>query len=435
MNDFQSIQAEQELLGAILQDNEIISEVAERIEAEDFFLPRHQLIFSKVLTLYKASKQVTAITLYESLQGAEIALSDLLALRDTTPSVQAYKTYVDIVKDYSKKRTIHKLCTETMEELKKTSASKVSGELTERLYELSWDKATNGIAEPAEIMQKTLEYVEMAYATKGEGVGMRTGWSQFDFATNGLSKGDLILIGARPSMGKTAFSLALLDKLMTKGYKVSLFEMEMSLEQLGIRLLCARTRTGVQKVLKGMIEDVELMHLVSEADKILAKPNLFIDASPALTLLELRNKVRKLKQQHDIDVVFVDHLGLMTPSNASKGTNDQISEISKGLKAIAKDYDVAMVALSQLNRGVESRVDKRPKLSDLRDSGSLEQDADMVMLLYRENYYESESAPVHQSTPEGLEVNIAKARNGRRGNIYFKFDMQTQRIEEKEKGR
>lgn len=433
MNDFQSIQAEQELLGAILQDNEIIPEVAERIEVSDFFSPFHQLVYGKVLSLYKSSKQVTAITLYESLQGTETQLSELLALRDTTPSVQAYKTYVDIVKDYSKKRTIHKLCTDTMEELKKTSASKVSGELTERLYELSWDKATNGIAEPEEIMQKTLEYVEMAYKTKGEGFGMRTGWNDFDFATNGLAKGDLILIGARPSMGKTAFSLALLDRLAMKNYKVALFEMEMSLEQLGIRLLCARTRTGVQRVLKGMIEEIEMMHLVSEADKIVNKSNLFIDASPALTLLELRNKVRKLKQLHDIDVVFVDHLGLMTPSNASKGTNDQISEISKGLKAIAKDYDVAMVALSQLNRGVESRQDKRPKLSDLRDSGSLEQDADMVMLLYRDNYYNDEPTPVHQSYPEDLEVNIAKARNGRRGSIYFKFDLQTQRIEEKGK--
>lgn len=428
MEQFHSIQAEQEILGAILQDNNIIPDIAEKLEPNDFSEDKHQLLYSKVLAMYTQSKEVTPITLYEAVQGTEIPLSDILNLKNTTPSVQAYKTYVGIIKDYKMKRDITTLCKNTLDSLKKQSSVKTTEIMTEKLYEISAEKKSNAMINSETFMGKTLEYIDMAYKTKGEGVGIRTSWEGFDKATNGLAKGDLILIGARPSMGKTAFVLALMQQIAKKGHKVVLFEQEMTEEQLGLRMVAANTEISVQKVLKGMINEDEMAKLMQESDKIAQQKKVFIDCTAAITLLELRNKIRKLKQQQDIEVVVVDHLGLMTPSDSSKNTTTQITEISKGLKAIAKEYNVVMIALSQLSRGVEQRNDKRPKMSDLRDSGSLEQDSDLILMLYRDGYYNPDTVVYGQ--PETLEVNITKARNGKCGTLEFQFDLSTQMIRE-----
>lgn len=429
-SDFTSIQAEQEILGSIMGDNEIIPELAETLTPEDFYFDRHKLIYTKVLNLYKGSQQVTAISLYETLQGSGIELSDLLALRDTTPSTNAYKTYLNIIKDYKKKRDIKEICEKAISELNTGSSSKVSSVLTEKLFEVASDKATQGIVNANTLMEKTLNFIDLAFRTKGEGVGLRTGWEQFDYATNGLAKGNMVIIGARPSMGKTAFILELVNMYASKNHACLIFEQEMTEEELGIRILGANTRTSVQKIYKGVIEDIEMDHILSESDKIGKLNKIYVDCTPSISLLEVRNRVRKLKQQAEIDVVIVDHIALMSPSDPRKDANAQITEISKGLKAIAKEYDVVLIALSQLNRGVEGRNEKRPRLSDLRESGSLEQDADLVMLLYRDNYYNEDPLPLHDYRPELLEVNIAKARNGKKGVILFDYDMSTQRIEE-----
>jgi len=430
MSEFNSIQAEQEILGSIMTDNEIIPELAEKLKPEDFFFDKHQLIYTKILGLYKNSQQVTAITLYETLQGSGIELSDLLELRDTTPSVSAYKTYLNIIKDYKKKRDIRDICEAALNDLNTVSSTKVSSVLTERLFEITTEKATQSIVNSNTLMEKTLNFIDLAYRTKGEGVGLRTGWEQFDMATNGLAKGNFVIIGARPSMGKTAFALELIQMLARKNHSCLIFEQEMTEEELGVRVLSANTRTSVQKVYKGMIEEVEMDHILSESEKISLLNKIYVDCTPSISLLEVRNRVRRLKQQSSLDVVVVDHISLMAPSDHKKDTNTQITEISKGLKAIAKEYDVVVVALSQLNRGVESRNEKRPRLSDLRESGSLEQDADLVMLLYRDNYYNDDPLPIHDYRPELLEVNIAKARNGKKGVILFDYDMRTQLIEE-----
>lgn len=428
--EFKSLQAEQELLGAIMTDNEIIPDIAENLSPEDLYSDRHKLIYAKVLSLYKASQQVTAITLYETLQGTEIQLSDLLDLRNTTPSVSAYKTYLNIIKDYKKKRDIFDVCSNALAELANNSSAKVSSELTERLYDISAERTQQTIVDSQTLMEKTLNFIDMAFRTKGEGVGLRTGWEKFDFATNGFAKGDLIILGARPSMGKTAFALELIQQLARKGHASLLFEQEMSEEKLGLRLLSANSLTRTQKMYKGTIDDTEMDHIIAESETIAKTRKIFIDPTPGVTLLQVRNKVRQLKQQANIEIVIIDHIALMTPSDKKKDTNTQITEISKGLKAIAKEYDVVVIALSQLNRAVEKRIDKRPNLSDLRESGSLEQDADIVMLLYRDNYYNQEDMPIHNNKPELLEVNIAKARDGKVGTLKFEFDMGTQKITE-----
>ena len=428
MEGFYSIQAEQEILGALLQDNEIIPDIAENLQPGDFSQIKHQLLYTKVLAMYTQSKEVTPITLYEAVGSADIQLSDVLALTNTTPSVKAYKTYIGIIKDYKKKRDITALCKTTLDDLKTQSSVKTTEIMTEKLYEITAEKTSGAMINSESLMSKTLDFIDMAYQTKGEGVGIRTEWESFDKATNGLSKGDLILIGARPSMGKTAFALALMQKIADKGHKTVIFEQEMTEEQLGLRMIASNTKTSVQKVYKGMVSTEEMQLLMKESDRISREKRIFVDCTPAITLLELRNKIRKLKQQQDIEVIIVDHLGLMTPSDANKNTTTQITEISKGLKAIAKEYNVVMIALSQLSRGVEQRNDKRPKMSDLRDSGSLEQDSDLILLLYRDGYYSSETTKYGEY--EELEVNIAKARNGKCGTLMMDFDLSTQEIRE-----
>lgn len=426
--EFKSLQAEQELLGAIMTDNEIIPDIAENLSPEDLYSDRHKLIYSKVLSLYKSSQQVTAITLYETLQGTEIKISDLLDLKNTSPSVVAYKDYMNIIKDYKKKRDIVKFCNQALSELSNNAGTKVSTDLTERLYEINTEKTKQSILDATALMERSITYIDNAYQTKGASVGLKTGWVKFDYATNGFAKGDLVILGGRPSMGKTAFALELIQGYARNGHASALFEMEMSGEKLGIRLLSANTETRAQKIYKGEIEDLELRHLISEADKISRNNKIFVDETPGVSLLHIRNRVRQLKQQHNLEVVIVDHITLMSASDPKKDTHTQITEISKGLKAIAKEYDIVVIALSQLNREVEKRPDKRPKLSDLRESGSLEQDADIVLLVYRDGYYYPENVPARGG--EQMEINIAKARDGKVGVIMFEINLGTQKITE-----
>lgn len=429
MDTYFSIEVEKELIGSMLRDNSIVPDVAENVAVEDFYLVKHKLIYSKILALYKNSKDINPVTLYEAMQGANESLSEVLQYGDIVASTSAYRSYIDIIKDYKKKRDIAEFCNKALSQLASTPSVKVATELTEQLFDLNKEKSQQTVVDSMGLMLNTIQYAEEAYKTKGASVGMKTGWGKFDYSTNGFAKGDLIILGGRPSMGKTAFALEIIQRLAGKGHGCALFELEMPLHKLGIRILSSNTGVNAQKIYKGLIEEDEFMVLMHESDRIAKQDKIFTDTTPDATLLHIRNKVRQLKLQKDIDVVIVDHIGYMTPSDPKKNTNVQISEISKGLKAIAKEYDVAVIALSQLSRDVERRNDKRPLLSDLRDSGSLEQDADMVFLIYRDSYYNPE-APVRNGVHE-VEINVAKSRDGKVGILRFDFNMDTQRFKER----
>lgn len=428
MDTYFSIEVEKELIGSMLRDNSIVPDVAENVAIDDFYLAKHKLIYSKILALYKNSKDINPVTLYEAMQGTNEPLSEVLQYGDIVASTAAYRSYIGIVKDYKKKRDIAEFCNNALAQLASTPSTKVATELTEQLFDLNKEKSQQTVLDASGLMLTTLQYAEESLRTGGASVGMKTGWDRFDYATNGFAKGDLIILGGRPSMGKTAFVLEIMQRLASKGHGCVLFEQEMSAEKLGIRVLSSNTGVKAQRIYKGTIEDEDLHAMMIEADRLSKQDRIFIDPTPRVSLLHIRNKVRQLKIQKNIDVVIVDHIGLMEPSDSNKNTNAQISEISMGLKAIAKEYDVAVIVLSQLSREVERRVDKRPLLSDLRDSGSLEQDADMVFLIYRDSYYNPE-APVRNGVHE-VEIDIAKSRDGKVGMMPFDFNMDTQRFKE-----
>ena len=251
-----------------------------------------------------------------------------------------------------------------------------------------------------------------------------------DTATNGFEKGTLNFIAARPAVGKTSVMLAIAERFAANNYKCLILEQEMTETSLALRRLAAKSNTSFQKIKKGNITDEEFADILNKADILSANNRIFTDCTSAITLTEVRNRVRKIKQTHGLDIVFLDHIGLMKSEEKAESRTREISVFAKGLKSIAMEYDVVVIALAQLNREVERRAIKRPMLSDLNESGSLEQDSDVVIGLYREDYYDQDKKTTTQRTSEDLELIILKNRDGASGSITMNFDTRTQRITE-----
>ena len=432
MNELYSNESEVELLGAMLKDNEVIPEVIETLSVDDFYVPKNKLIYSKATALYKESKAVDAITVYEAMSSTEVSLSDLLALSKISASPNAHQTYSMIVKDFSNKRKLRDLCERTLAEIATRPADKTASLLSGEIYKMSEEKIKQTTKSDMELMTEAMEYIAKAKETKGQSVGMRTGWKMLDMATNGIEKGSLNIIAARPAAGKTSVMLALAERFASKGYKCLIFEQEMTETSLALRRLAAKSNTSFQKIKKGSITDEEFAVILHKADMLAENNRIFTDCSPAISLTEIRNRVRKIKQTHGLDIVFVDHIGLMKSEEKAESRTREISIFSKGLKAIAAEYQVAMIVLSQLNREVEKRLSKRPMLSDLSESGSLEQDSDIVIGLYRESYYDQEKKDIQQKGVEEMEFILLKNRDGASGTITMHFDARTQLITEPE---
>ena len=430
MSDLFSKDAEYELLGAIMKKNDIIADVSETLKQEDFFIVECQVVYAKSLALYKESKAIDPITIWESLQDKEsIPLSKLMEFSKLSASPNAYKTYVGIVKDKSDKRKLKSACDYIIKNIETEQSDKLLSRLNGEINDIADKKHKEPIMNTLDLMSKTIEALQMTIENKGEGLGMKVGWNVFDDATNGFVKGDYVILAARPSMGKTAVVINLVDKLADKGYKSLVFEQEMKAEKIGFRLLSMKAKASLQRLYKGKVEELEMMHILAVADKYSLQDNIYTDVTAQITLLELRNKVRKMKMTKGVDVVFVDHIGL-SKAESKRDRHLELSEISKGLKAIAKDYDVCMVVLSQLNRSVESRQNKRPMLSDLRESGSLEEDSDIVIGLYRDEYYNQDKDMPKTPSPEEMEFILLKNRDGKTGTVYMMFDSVTQFISE-----
>ena len=430
MNKLYSAESESELLGAMLKDSEVIPEVIEMLTVDDFFVAKNKLIFSNISKLYKGLKTVDAITVYESMTGSEVTLTEILELSKISASPTAYQTYSTVIKDFSNKRRLKALCEKTLTEIDNRTADKTASLLSSEIYKLSEDRIKQTTKSDLDLMSEVIKYIADAKETKGQSVGMRTGWKMLDTATNGFEKGSLNFIAARPAMGKTSVMLALTERFAIGKYNCLIFEQEMSETSLALRRLAAKSNTSFQKIKKGLITDEEFAVLVNKADILAENNRIFTDCSSAVTLTEIRNRVRKVKQQNGLDIVFVDHIGLMKSEEKAENRTREISVFSKGLKAIAKEYDVAMIVLTQLNRSVEQRANKRPMLSEIMDSDSASQDADIVIGLYRENYYDQEKTDTTKSEVEELELILLKNRDGASGTIVMNFDTRTQLISE-----
>ncbi|ACD21920.1 replicative DNA helicase [Clostridium botulinum] len=420
-----SIRTEQEIIGAIFYNPSIAAEVIEKVITEDFYRTDHKLIYNAICSLFAEGEDINLTMLINKIGKEKISdIGGVTYLTELQLGGMPIRpnSYIKILKDKSYRRQAIKSMTKAISKLhnETTKAYEIGGEVANTLTQSCDTKSS--VNNDEQLFQKTLENIEMRVKKGGEIPGLKTGLNDFDKNTGGLQKGELNIVAGRPSMGKTMFSLNIAEGLAKNGSKVFLAELEMTEEALGMRRLALNANVDAERMKFGMLNDEDLSKLITETN-ILSKRNaMFTDCSSAQNLLTIKAKSKAIKQTQGLDVVIIDHLTLMDMPN--KSTRDlAVGEVTKGLKALAKDLDVSVVLLSQLSRGVELRADKRPMLSDLRESGNIEQDADLVTFMYRDEYYNKETEDKHI-----LECIIAKQRNGRTGTLKFAYIPQFQKV-------
>ena len=411
-----SVEAEQAVLGAMLLKPDAVTTAAEELTADDFYRETHRLIFEAMMDLKERTEPIDLVTLTEQLKKADKltkigGIPALSLIANSVPTAANVQYHARIVREKAQLRSLIHAATEiagaAYEDAEDVEDIMDSAE--KRILEVASGKRSKDFVPLQDILLNTLEQIEARYSNKGSITGLPTGFTELDHLTAGLQKSDLILVAARPSMGKTAFTLNIAAHVVLRAKEpVAFFSLEMSKEQLVQRLICSEGRIDSQRLRVGELEDKEWGDLIDTANRLSAAP-LYIDDTPGITVMELRSKARRLKAEQGLSLIIIDYLQLMQGRTSKSGDNRQqeISEISRSLKALARELNVPVVALSQLSRSVESRQIKRPMLSDLRESGSLEQDADIVMFLYREDYYDPET-----ENKNITEVIIAKHRNG-----------------------
>ena len=414
-----SIEAEQSVVGAMLMDKDAIMTASEIISGSDFYQTSYGVIFDSMTELFNEGKPVDLITLQERLKEKNVPeeISSLEFVRElvaAVPTSANVKYYAEIVFEKSMLRKLIKVndeisnaCyagSEPMEAVLETAEKNI--------FELAQKRGTGDYVPIKEVVLNALEKIEKASKTKGTVTGIPTGFLDLDYKLSGLQPSDFILVAARPSMGKTAFVLNIAQHAAFKsGKTVAIFSLEMSKEQLVNRLLALESKVNSQNIRTGNLEDEEWAKLIEGAN-VIGNSNLIIDDKPGISISELRSKCRKYKMEHNLGIIFIDYLELMTGSGRSESRQQEISDISRSLKALARELNVPVVALSQLSRAVEQRPDHRPMLSDLRESGAIEQDADVVMFIYRDDDYNKDS-----ENKNIAEIIIAKQRNGPIGTV------------------
>ena len=420
----QNIEAEQSVLGAMLIKKEAITQAQELLRPDDFYREAHRIVFETMLELAGDNEAVDLVTLTEALRKKEMlekvgGISFITALANYVPTAANIVYHAQIVKEKSELRHLIDAATEIASAAYEATddVKDIMDDAEKKILAVAANQ-TGGAFEPIRrLVIDTIGRIETLYENQGGLTGISTGFRDLDRDTSGLQKSDLILVAARPSMGKTAFTLNIATYAALHGHTVAFFSLEMSKEQLVQRMLCSEGGIDSQRLRTGQLEDGDWDKLIATADRI-SKASIFIDDTAGINIMDLRSKARRLKAEHGLDLIVIDYLQLMQGRTKSNNDNRQqeISEISRSLKALARELDVPVVALSQLSRSVESRTVKKPMLSDLRESGSLEQDADIVMFLYREDYYDQETERKNIT-----EVIIAKHRNGPIGTIELFF--------------
>ena len=400
-----SQEAEQSVIGAMIMSRDAIVEASEIITGQDFYQQQYGAVFEAMVELHDEGKAVDLVTLQERLREKNLPpeISDMEFMKDILSSVITsanVKYYAEIVAEKSMLRKLIK----TTEEI--SNACYLGQEKTQDILEVTEKKIFDLI------QNRGTEKIEKASRNQGSVTGIPTGFIDLDYKTSGFQPSDLILVAARPSMGKTAFVLNIAQYMaFHDNVTVAVFSLEMSKEQLVNRLLALESKVDSQNIRTGNLEDEEWAKLIEGAN-VIGNSNLIIDDKPGISISELRSKCRKYKMEHNLGIIFIDYLQLMTGSGRSESRQQEISEISRSLKALARELNVPVVALSQLSRAVEQRPDHRPMLSDLRESGAIEQDADVVMFIYRDDYYNKDS-----ENKNIAEIIIAKQRNGPIGTV------------------
>jgi len=417
-----SVEAEQSVVGAMLMDKDAITTASEIISGQDFYQTSYGVVFDSMVELFNEGKPVDLVTLQERLKEKDVPpeISSLEFVRDlvnAVPTSANVKYYAEIVADKAMMRKLIKL-TESIANtcyVGKESLPVIMEQTEKSVFELLQHRNTGDYVPIKDVVLNALERIEKASKNKGTVTGIPTGFIDLDYKLSGLQPSDLVLVAARPSMGKTAFVLNITDYIAVRRQKTCLiFSLEMSKEQLVNRMLSMESNVDSQKLRTGTLTDAD-WDAVVEGIGTIGSSKLVIDDTPGISIMELRSKCRKVKLEHGLDLVMIDYLQLMSGSGKNGDNRQQeISEISRSLKAIARELSVPVIALSQLSRACETRTDHRPMLSDLRESGAIEQDADVVMFLYRDDYYNKDT-----DNPNTAEVIIAKQRNGPIGTVYL----------------
>lgn len=414
-----SVEAEQSVIGSMIMDREAIVVASELITGEDFYNRQHGILFETMVELNDAGSPVDLVTLQNKLKEKDVPpeVSSLEFVRDlitAVPTSANIKYYANIVAEKATLRRLIRLNEEIANTCYagKESLEYILEDTEKRVFQLVQKRTTDDFVPVRQIVMNAMDKIETAAKNKGSVTGIPTGFIDLDYRTAGMQPSDLILVAARPSMGKTAFELNLAQYMaFKKNLTVALFSLEMSKEQLVNRMFSLESNVDAQKLRTGQLNDEEWERLIESAGTI-GKSKLIIDDTPGISIAELRSKCRKYKLEHDLSIIMIDYLQLMSGSGRAESRQQEISDISRSLKALARELSVPVVALSQLSRAVEQRPDHRPMLSDLRESGAIEQDADVVMFLYRDDYYN------HDSPDKGVsEVIIAKQRNGPIGTV------------------
>ncbi len=408
-----NLEAERSILSAILLDNTCLATAIERLRPEDFFLEAHQVVFRAVLDLFNRGQPCDFVTLTEALHragaldtvGGPAFVNRLLEFTGTTAGL---RHYIDIVREKSLIRQMIRAATEIATEGydETLDVAEYLDQSEKRLFGVLERDLRGAAVDIHEVLAETIEKLERRYDRQERVIGLPTGYDDLDRLLLGLHPSDLVIIAARPSMGKTAFALNVAANVALAGHATVVYSLEMSNEQLAMRLLSAESRVGLQKIRQGLLADTDWPKVTGAVTKLAQAP-LAIDDTPGISITELRAKSRRLKLEGRCDLILVDYLQLMRSGQNGLPREQEIAEISRGLKNLAKELSVPVVALSQLNRELERRENKRPILSDLRESGSIEQDADVILFIYRDEVYNKDT------DRRGIaEIVIGKQRNG-----------------------
>jgi replicative DNA helicase len=440
-----SIEAEQSLLGGLLLDNQAFDKIADLVSGDDFYRDDHRRLFRHISKLVEQGKPADVVTVAESVEASEDkdrtgGPAYLGSLAQNTPSALNIRRYAELVRERSVQRRLAQVATEIAESALGPSGKEVGQLLDEaetKILEVGekGQRGTQGFEEIAPVLARVFERIDHLYhqENKSDVTGVPTGYIDLDEKTAGLQPGDLIIVAGRPSMGKTALALNMAEHVaVDNGLPVAIFSMEMGATQLAMRMLGSIARVDQHKMRTGRLADDEWSRLSSAMERLHNAP-IFIDETGALNSLELRSRARRMRRQcGKLGLVMVDYLQLMSASGDGQGENraTEISEISRGLKALAKELQTPVVALSQLSRAVEQRNDKRPMMSDLRESGAIEQDADVILFIYRDEVY----FPEKPETKGRAEIIIGKQRNGPIGKVDLAFLGQYTRFENLARG-
>lgn len=417
-------EAEQSVIGAIFLEPQSLITASEILLPDDFYRIAHKKIFETMLILSDKGQPIDLVTITEELNVKNEledvgGISYLTELANTVPTAANVVYYAKIVEEKALLRRLIRVATDIVEDgyTREDEVEALLGEAEKKMMEVSNRKNAGDFRHIKDVLVETYDNIELLHTRKGDVTGIPTGFRDLDKMTAGFQRNDLIIVAARPSVGKTAFALNVAQNVATKAREnVAIFSLEMGAEQLVMRMLCAEGNIDAQVLRTGNLEADDWRKLTM-AMGTLSNAGIFIDDSPGIRINEIRSKCRRLQQEHGLGMIMIDYLQLIMGSGrGSDNRQQEVSEISRSLKALARELKVPVIALSQLSRGVEQRQDKRPMMSDLRESGSIEQDADIVSFLYREDYYDKETEMQNM-----IEIIIAKQRNGPTGTVTLAF--------------